>query len=412
MAEIEESNQCIATTKSGDQCMNTAKPGTDFCHIHSNFVGVQESEQVIDDSESAGTPSDAELQRQMIEELDDLMDRVRTVIPDYAPPPLPSSERVRRGDDNNGDQEIPEPASFLDRIMGRFSEDLLDPETWRGLWYMASYTLEYQGDLIKRRISGDYETDDWGLDWEVIEATRPFLDFLYKYFWRVETIGLENIPDYERTLLVSNQSDQPPWDPILIMTAILNEHPAQRLVRNLYPAEIPALPFISSLMVKIGQAVDSVDNGVRLLEQEELVGVFPERLPLLGRTQRDRYKLSRFKDTGFVQMAASTASPIVPVAVVSAADALISRQGRGSRRSREQYQMLGGILPFPRRRINSLMPLPGKMTLCFGEPIVLLEPNQQESTELEYYSIMADEVRSEIQTMITGRLEQSETDSS
>ena len=66
------------------------------------------------------------------------------------------------------------------------------------------------------------------------------------------------------------------------MTAILNEHPAQRLVRNLYPAEIPALPFISSLMVKIGQAVDSVDNGVRLLEQEELVGVFPERLLFAG----------------------------------------------------------------------------------------------------------------------------------
>ena len=61
MAEIEESNQCIATTKSGDQCMNTAKSGTDFCHIHSNFVGVQESEQVIDDSESAGEYEDDSL---------------------------------------------------------------------------------------------------------------------------------------------------------------------------------------------------------------------------------------------------------------------------------------------------------------------------------------------------------------
>jgi 1-acyl-sn-glycerol-3-phosphate acyltransferase len=412
MAEIEEITQCSATTKSGDQCMNAARTGSDFCHIHSNFIDVQEVEQLADNSESAGTQSDAELQRQLIEELDDLMKRVRTVIPNYTPPPLPSSERVSRADDKIGDQEMPETSSFLDRIMGRFGEDLLDPETWRGLWYMASYTLEYQGDLIKRRITGDYETDDWGLDWEVIEATRPFLDFLYKYFWRVETIGLENIPDYERTLLVSNQSDQPPWDPILIMTTILNEHPAQRLVRNLYPAEIPALPFISSLMVKIGQAVDSVDNGVRLLEQEELVGVFPERLPLLGRMQRDRFKLSRFKDTGFVRMAANTASPIVPVAVVSSADTLISRRGRAARQRSEQYQMLGGILPFPRRRMNSLMPLPGKMTVCFGEPIVLSEPNQQATTELEYYSKMADKVRSEIQMMITDRLGQGETDSS
>jgi 1-acyl-sn-glycerol-3-phosphate acyltransferase len=412
MAEFEESTQCAATTKSGDQCMNAARPGADFCHIHSNVVGVQEEEQLTYDSESVREQSDEELQRQLIEELDALMNRVRTVIPNYTPPPLPSSERARGEDGENGDQARPKMLSILERITGRIGEDLLDPETWRGLWYMASYTLEYQGDLIKRRINGDYETDEWGLDWEVIEATRPFLDFLYKYFWRVETIGLENIPDYERTLLVSNQTDQPPWDPILLMTTMLNEHPAQRLVRNLYPAQIPTLPFISSLAIKIGQALDSVENGVRLLEQEELVSVFPERLPLLGRMQRDRFKISRFKDTSFVQMAADTASPIVPVAILSSADTLISRQGWAARQGTEQYQMIGGILPLPRRRMNSLLPLPGKMTICFGEPILLSEPDQQSSTTLEYYSITADKVRSEIQTMISGRLEQGNTGSS
>ena len=38
------------------------------------------------------------------------------------------------------------------------------------------------------------------------ELVRPALDFMHKIYWRVETTGMENIPDYERLLLVSNLS--------------------------------------------------------------------------------------------------------------------------------------------------------------------------------------------------------------
>ena len=76
------------------------------------------------------------------------------------------------------------------------------------------------------------------------------------------------------------------------------------------------IPFVSSLMVKFGQAVDSVENGVRLLEQEELVGVFPERYPVFGRAQRDRFNLERFRSTAFVEMASKTGTPIIPVGII------------------------------------------------------------------------------------------------
>ncbi|HET6445447.1 MAG TPA: lysophospholipid acyltransferase family protein [candidate division Zixibacteria bacterium] len=352
--------------------------------------------------------SDPELQRQLIQELDDLMVRVRKVIPDYTPPPYTSPEMGVTQDEPSEEETPSSPLSLLDRVRGVFREDLLDRETWKGLWYMASNTLEYQSDLLKRRISGDYEIDEWGLDWELIETTRPFLDFLYNYFWRVQCAGMEKIPDYERTVLVCNHTDQPPWDPILLMAAFLNEHPAQRLVRNLYSAEIPALPFLSSLAVKTGQALNSVDNGVRLLEQEELVSVFPEGYSLKGRNSQERLKVSRFKDTGFVQMAMETSSPIVPVSFISSADTLFHRSRQAARKRAAQFPAMANFLQLPSRRMGSMLPVPSKVVIEFGEPIWPSELDMGQYTELEIYSRVADMARTSIQDMITNRLEQEE----
>ena len=408
--EPTRNNQCKALTKSGTRCKNHARIGSDFCRIHptSNEIEIEIDGDSLRGSDVDEAMSDPELQRQLIQELDDLMVRVRKVIPDYTPPPYTSPEMGVTQDEPSEEETPSSPLSLLDRVRGVFREDLLDRETWKGLWYMASNTLEYQSDLLKRRISGDYEIDEWGLDWELIETTRPFLDFLYNYFWRVQCAGMEKIPDYERTVLVCNHTDQPPWDPILLMAAFLNEHPAQRLVRNLYSAEIPALPFLSSLAVKTGQALNSVDNGVRLLEQEELVSVFPEGYSLKGRNSQERLKVSRFKDTGFVQMAMETSSPIVPVSFISSADTLFHRSRQAARKRAAQFPAMANFLQLPSRRMGSMLPVPSKVVIEFGEPIWPSELDMGQYTELEIYSRVADMARTSIQDMITNRLEQEE----
>ena len=409
MEETQQIKQCAALTKSGSPCKNSAKPGSGFCHVHAGLDDPDKIDMLADNPEIEENISDPAMRRQLIEELDDLMVRVREVMPDYSPPPLPDPGMAEIPIQESGKTDSAKRTSIIDRVLGLFNEDLLDQETWRGMWYMASYTLEYQSDLLKRRIKGDYETDEWGLDWELVETTRPFLDFMYKFFWRVDTIGMENIPDYDRTLLVCNQTDQPPWDPILIMTTILNEHPAQRLVRNLYPEKIPTIPFLSSLMVKMGQALDSVDNGVRLLEQDELVSVFPEGYSPPGRTNNDRNKVSRFRDTGFVQMAVKTDAPIIPVCIVSSDETMISRSRRAASQRIAENPMLADWLPFPRRRVSGPMPLPAKMTIEFGEPVLFSEYDLHDFTDLERNSRVADIVRDRIQNMITKQLEQEET---
>jgi hypothetical protein len=224
MTGNEDKRRCVALTTTGARCKNRARAGFKTCHIHiaADQEGIIEVSEVITSTDS--TASDLTSREQLIHELDDLMNRVREVFPDYNPPPLDTSDRLAGSVSNSGEQGAASQPSSFEKFLGSFSKNVLDPETWRGMWYMANSTLSYQSDLLKRRVKGDYETDEWGLDWEFVESVRPLLDLFYSYFWRIETAGLENIPDYDRTLLVSNHSDQPPWDATIIMSALLNEH--------------------------------------------------------------------------------------------------------------------------------------------------------------------------------------------
>lgn len=60
--------------------------------------------------------------------------------------------------------------SSLDRITPEFAKqimsvfdgatprDLLDPDTWKGLWYMINYSIQFQAEQLKNRLTGTTET--------------------------------------------------------------------------------------------------------------------------------------------------------------------------------------------------------------------------------------------------------------
>jgi len=49
------------------------------------------------------------------------------------------------------------------QIIGSFEgatrEDLLDPDTWKGVWYMLNYSLQFQAEQIKLRLMGGEEEE-------------------------------------------------------------------------------------------------------------------------------------------------------------------------------------------------------------------------------------------------------------
>nr|NIV40132.1 glycerol acyltransferase [Anaerolineae bacterium] len=218
------------------------------------------------------------------------------------------------------------------------------------------------------------------------------------------TTGLEYIPAEGRALLVSNHSGQLPWDGVMIATAVLTEHPAQRLVRSLYASLLATMPFVCTMLVRLGQALATVENGTRLLEQDQLVSVFPEGYKGLGKKYVDRYKLARFGRGGFVRMALNTGAPIVPVSVVGSEETYITLARLPTLSKVTGVPYLPITLTFPWLGLLGFVPLPTKWYIDFGEPIPMDEYDQDAADNLVLVSQLADQVRLTIQDMIHARL--------
>ncbi len=354
--------------------------------------------------ETGDGASDEEVRQKLVSELERLIQRLRAFAPDYEPPRFSPQRLVALVEE--GMKKWPEDLQFdvVERLRGAIDEAWFDPETWKGIWYMVNYTGQYNADLIKRRFRGEYDTDEWGVDWEFLDAVRPFFTFLYKVYWRVKATGIENIPVEGRTLLVANHSGQLPWDGTMIATAVLTEHPAQRLVRTLYSDWVPRVPFLSAWMVRIGQALATEEDGIRLLEQDELVAVFPEGHKGLGKLYRDRYRLARFDDTDFVKMALETRAPIIPVSVVGAEETYMTLANSATAARIAGIPHFPISPTFPWLGLLGLVPLPTKWYVDFGEPIVLEDHGPKAAQNLVLVSQLSDQVRNSIQEMIHWRL--------
>jgi 1-acyl-sn-glycerol-3-phosphate acyltransferase len=237
-------------------------------------------------------------------------------------------------------------------------------------------------------------------------VVRPFFAFLYKVYWRVETTGIEHIPIEGRTVLVANHSGQLPWDGMMITTAVLTEHAAQRLVRPLYADWFASWPFVSAWLVRMGQALATVPNGTRLLEEEEVVTVFPEGYKGISKTYKDRYRLARFDEIDFVKMALTTQSLVIPISVVGAEETYPTLA-----QSQTMSRLMGWpyfpISPtFPWLGLLGLAPLPTKWTIDFGEPFPMDSYGPDDAGNLVLISQLTDQVRNTIQDMVYHRLAQ------
>ena len=284
--------------------------------------------------------------------------------------------------------------------------DYLDPDFWKGVGMVLSYQVDEVKAFIKRRQSGQYTTDPYGMDRELIEVIRPFLQFMYRTWWRVTAEGLEHVPAEGRALLVSNHSGVLPWDGAMVAAAILEDHPAhnERIMRSLHLHWFSTLPFVAPSLAALGQVPGLPENAVRLLNSDELVCVFPEGLKGIGKLFRDRYKLARFGRGGFVQAAIRARAPIVPVAVVGA---------------EEIYPMIINATPlakllgtpyfpltpfFPWLGPLGMIPLPTHWSITFCEPIATDMYDPAEADDPLTILGLSELVRNTVQTTIEAKL--------
>src|SRR4051812_6799229 len=201
------------------------------------------------------------------------------------------------------------------------------------------------GDL-RRYLPGvepDRRLNDWGRS-ERIEnlMDKTLVDFYYRYWFRAEVEGIENVPASGGGLLVSNHSGALPPDATMIAKAIKEEHPHPRPLNITVEHFFKGYPGFSMLLPKIGAVAAHPANVQRLLhDEQQLVLVFPEGRKGTEKLYKDRYRLQRFGRGGFVAAAMRANVPIVPVAVVGAEEAMPAFA------QLKLLQRLTGLLYFP-----------------------------------------------------------------
>jgi len=248
------------------------------------------------------------------------------------------------------------------------------------------------------------EVDEFGFDPRFTEAVRPLFEFLYTVWWRVETVGIENVPGDGPGLVVANHSGVLPWDGVMINLAVRHEHPARRECRMLALDMFALLPFLAPLLARTGAVRASQENGERLLRKGELVGVFPEGVKGVGKRYRHRYRLARFGRGGFVRLALRTGAPIVPCAVVGAEEIhpVVAKADWVGRPLGLPYFPITPT--FPLLGPLGVVPLPSKWSLDFGDPMPMDVHGPEGADDPILVNRLSEQVRSTVQRMIDGRL--------
>ncbi|MFE2955671.1 lysophospholipid acyltransferase family protein [Nocardia tengchongensis] len=262
-------------------------------------------------------------------------------------------------------------------------------------------------DFARRRLTGDYRLDEFGLDEHLLESLiLPALRPLSQLWFRVQVAGIENLPESGGALIVANHAGVLPLDGLMLQVAVHDHHPGHRALRLLAADLVFELPIVSALARRAGHTRACPTGAERLLRTGELAGVFPEGFKGVGKPYRARYKLQRFGRGGFASVALKTGVPLIPCAIVG---------------SEEIYPKLADLTPlarllglpyfpvtplFPHLGVLGAIPLPSKWHIEFGEPIPTATYGPQAADDPITMFEVSDQVRETIQHALYKRLTQ------
>jgi 1-acyl-sn-glycerol-3-phosphate acyltransferase len=220
----------------------------------------------------------------------------------------------------------------------------------------------------------------------------PLLRLLYRYWWRVEAVGIDRVPVHGPVLLVANRGPGlVAYEPFMVREALARGLPARAGVRPLLDSWVFEVPVLGRAATRSGAAAASAALLRRHLGRDEAVVVQPEGSYAFAKAFRARYRLGRFTD-GFARVAIELGTPIVPVAVIGAEEGqpVLAR-----------VDSVGRLLGLPTLPITpTLVPLPTKWRLHFGDVLDVAATYPAARSRGEGASRLREQVRERLQGLI------------
>ena len=267
---------------------------------------------------------------------------------------------------------------LMDAMAGR-----LDPE------------IEARIDRISENIN-EYGFDKWGFSPAAVRKSMSLYAWLYRHYWRVETHGIHHVPA-GRGLLIGNHSSQLAYDGIMVGTSMLVDAEPPRAVKAMIEKFFQHQPFVNVMMARSGQLTGLPENCERLLNEDQLIMVFPEGARGGGKTVWERYEIKRF-GTGFMRLALKTGAPIIPFGFIG---------GEETCPSLIDIKPIARIMGMPYLPITPTvlpLPLPAKCSIHYGEPLRFEGTGDEEDADIqEKVDIVRDHVARLVETGLSQR---------
>lgn len=244
------------------------------------------------------------------------------------------------------------------------------------------------------------EFDRFGFSPAALRRVFPIFYALYRIYFRVQSQGHEHIPIDGPALLVANHGGLLPFDGAMgVMDALLHTDPP-RLPRAMVERWAGTLPFVNVFFARMGQVVGTHENLSDLLEEGQLILVFPEGVAGIRKRISQRYQLQAFH-VGFVEEALRSRASIVPMAFIGAeyqAPILYDLQPLAKRIGLPALP----ITPtFPWLGPLGLLPYPVRYRIVYGEPLNFHDRFGPEAGEdARLVKRLAHQVRAAVQQLV------------
>lgn len=232
--------------------------------------------------------------------------------------------------------------------------------------------------------------DPYGISKKHLTVFFNVLGFLYRRYFRVKSVGIENVPPRGRAMLVGNHSGGYALDGAMVLTSMMLEMEPPRLAQGMAEKFINLLPVGSQWSSRCGQLTGLPEHAERLLMDDRLLMVFPEGARGTAKLYKERHSLVDF-GTGFMRLALKTKTPIVPLGFVGGGDAVPTIMNSST---------LGKLLGVPYVPITPYglaAPLPARLVVHYGKPLVFQGSGDEEDSVIVGY---VDEVKARIAELI------------